>query len=230
MRSAASRVESMTLTRVVGKGRTVALEPVAFAALRDRYARVAVDVGTGDGRFAYHLASSDPQLLVVGLDALAEPMGERAATGARKPPKGGRPNLVFVHAAIESRPDELAQVADEVYVLLPWGGLLEGIVLARDDVLAGIARLSRPGSRVHVILNGEIWVDSTPTRYESLPVPTPQYVADVVAPAFARHGVTLEPARYATAEEAKSLPTTWARKLGHAREHPRFVQFAGVAG
>ena len=102
-------------------------------------------------------------------------------------------------------------------------------MLARDDVLSGIASLCRPGARVAVVLNGEIWVDSTPTRYESLPVPTPEYVTDVVAPGFARHGIVLGAARYATAEEAKALPTTWARKLGHGRDHPRFVQFGGVA-
>jgi hypothetical protein len=50
-----------------------------------------------------------------------------------------------------------------------------------------------------------------------------------VAPAFAGVGIALGPARYATASEAKELATTWARRLGHAREHPRFVQFEGVA-
>ena len=86
-----------------------------------------------------------PDRLVIGIDALAEPMGERAATAARKPAKGGRPNLLFVHAAIEALPPELERIADEVYVQLPWGALLEGIVLARDDVLGGIAALCRPG-------------------------------------------------------------------------------------
>ena len=219
----------MPLTRVVGKGRSTVLAPADFAALRAGFARTAVDVGTGDGRFAYHLASAEPDLFVIGLDALAEHMGERAATAGRKPAKGGRPNLLFVHAAVEALPEELAHVADEVHVLLPWGALLEGIVLARDDVLDGIASLCRPGACVAVTLNGEIWVDSTPARYEPLPVPTPQYVADVIAPGFARHGIELAGARYATAEEARTLPTTWARKLGHGRDHPRFVHFVGVA-
>jgi 16S rRNA (adenine(1408)-N(1))-methyltransferase len=219
----------MPLTRVIGKSRTTALAPDAFGELRAQYRRTAIDVGTGDGRFAYHLASGDPQLFVIGLDALGENMGERAATAARKPPKGGRPNLLFVHAAIEALPEDLARVADEVHVLLPWGGLLEGIVLARDDVLGGIASLCRAGARVSVTLNGEIWVDSTPARYEGLPVPTPEYVAEVIAPGFARNGIELGRARYSSADEAKNLPTTWARKLGHAREHPRFVQFEGVA-
>ncbi len=219
----------MTITRVVGKGRTAALAADAFADLQAGFSSTVVDVGTGDGRFAYQLASSEPQHLVIGLDALAENMGERAATAARKPAKGGRANLLFVHAAIEALPPELANAADAVHVLLPWGRLLEGIVLARADVLGGIASLCRPGAHVSVTLNGEIWIDSTPTRYEQLPVPTPEYVANVIAPGFASVGIELGGARYSTAEEAKQLASTWARKLGHGRDHPCFVQFEGVA-
>ncbi len=107
-RSVATLRRTMTITRVVGKGRTVRLDAAAFTELRSGYAAVAVDVGTGDGRFAYQLACDDAHRLVVGIDALAEPMGERAATAARKPARGGRPNLVFVHAAVETLPEELA--------------------------------------------------------------------------------------------------------------------------
>jgi hypothetical protein len=96
-------------------------------------------------------------------------------------------------------------------------------------VIGGLAALCRPGARVMVTLNGEIWLDSTPARYEQLPLPTPEYVAEEIAPGFARSGIELDPARYSTAEEAKQLPTTWARRLGHGRDHPSFVQFAGVA-
>jgi hypothetical protein len=80
-----------------------------------------------------------------------------------------------------------------------------------------------------VTLNGEIWLDSTPARYEQLPVPTPEYVAEVVAPGFARFGIELGAARYSTVIEAKQMYTTWARRLGHGRAHPCFVQFEGVA-
>lgn len=219
----------MTISQVIGKGRTEPLTGAAFEEIRATYATTCVDVGTGDGRFAYHLASSDPTGLVIGIDALAANMGERAATAARKPAKGGRPNLLLVHAAIEALPVELDHVADNVYVQLPWGALLEGIVMARDDVLRGIAALCRRGGHLEVTLNGEIWVESTPTRYASLPVPTPEYVRDVVAPGFARFGIELRAAAYLSADDAKELPTTWARKLGHDRPHPRFVHFVGEA-
>ncbi len=218
----------MTLTRVIGKGRTTVVDADAFAELRAPFAVTAVDVGTGDGRFAYHLASADPLRLVIGIDTLDEPMGEIAAKSARKPARGGRANLLLVRASIEALPPELGGVADEVSVQLPWGSLLEGIVLARDDVLGGLAALCRPGARLTVTLNGEIWLDSTPARYDHLPVPTPEYVTGVVAAGLARTGITLGEARYSSAAETKALPTTWARRLGHGRPHPSFVRFDGV--
>lgn len=216
------------ITRVVGRGRTALLDGAAFDALRNEHAAVVVDVGTGDGRFAYHLASTRPDVLVVGIDALEEPMGETAAKAARKPARGGRPNLVLVRASVEALPEGLHGVADEVHVQLPWGRLLEGIVLADPAVLRGLASLARPGARIVVTLNGEIWLDSTPARYASLPVPTPEYVAEVVAPGFRAAGIEIGAARYLSAEEAKALPTTWAKRLGHGRAHPAFVAFEGV--
>jgi len=199
-------------------------------ALRDRFARALVDVGTGDGRFAYHQATEHPDALVVGIDALDEPMGEVAAKAGRKPARGGRPNLVLVRASVEHLPDELRAFADTVTVVLPWGRLLEGIVRAQPDVVGGVAALCRPGAAVRVVLNGEIWLASTPARYESLPLPTPEYVAEVVAPAFARAGVVVSDARVLSAAEAKALPSTWARRLASGRAHPTFVAFEGVAG
>jgi 16S rRNA (adenine(1408)-N(1))-methyltransferase len=218
----------MTLTRVVGKGRTSEMPASELEALRGAYVKCAVDVGTGDARFAYHLASERPDWLVLGLDALDEPLGEIAYRAARKAARGGRPNLVLLRAAIEALPDELDRIADEVDVLLPWGALLEGIVRARHQVIGGIAALARPGALVQVTLNGEIWLDSTPARYADLPLPTPDYVAEAIEPEFRRNGIELGAARYLTAAEAKGLPTTWARRLGHGRSHPRFVHFEGA--
>lgn len=218
----------MTVARVVGRKRSVALERTDVERLRDEHTRVVVDLGTGDGRYAYAIAGVHPDWLVVGIDALDEPMGETAARAARKPARGGRPNVVYVHSSVESPPEELCGVADEVTVLLPWGRLLEGIVLGEPDVIAGIAAIARPGAAVVVVLNGEIWDDSLPVRFAHLPVPTPGYVAESIAPGFAAAGITVGTARYLDADEAAALPTTWARRLRHGRPHPKFVQFAGV--
>ncbi len=217
----------MTLTRVVGKNRTELMDAGDLAARRAVATRTVIDVGTGDAHYAYRVALAHADWLVVGTDVIDEPMGEIARKAGRKPAKGGVENLVLLRAAAEALPSELHGVADEVSVLLPWGRLLEGIVLAHADVLRGLAELLRVGGHLVVTLNGEIWVESLPARYEHVPVPTPEYVAEVVAPAFGRAGVAIGPACYLPAEAALALPTTWARKLAHGRVHPRFVHFEG---
>jgi 16S rRNA (adenine(1408)-N(1))-methyltransferase len=215
----------VTLTRVIGKDRTEPMTAEELATRRVAATHTVIDVGTGDGRYAYALAGEHADWLVLGIDALDEPMEEVAHRAGRKPAKGGRPNVVLLRASIEALPVELHGIADEVRVLLPWGNLLEGIVLGHDDVVRGLAAL---GPRIEVVLNGEIWEESTPARFAHLPVPTPEHIAAVVAPAFARAGVTIGAAHFLDAPAAKALPTTWARRLGHAREHPKFLRFTGA--
>ncbi len=216
------------ITRVVGRARTVELPRAELAVLQGVATRTLVDVGTGDGRYAYALASAHPEWLVIGIDVLDEPMAERARKACRKPAKGGCANLVYIRAAIEAVPTELRGIADEIHVVLPWGRLLEGIVHADAAVVGGLAAVGRRNARIEITLNGEGWKSSTPARYADLPVPTPDYVTRVIAPRFSDAGLDLGRARYLTAGEAKTLATTWARRLGHGRAHPRFVYFEAV--
>jgi 16S rRNA (adenine(1408)-N(1))-methyltransferase len=218
----------MTLTRIVGKGRTQAMMRGELDELRARATRTVVDVGTGDGKLAYALATDHPDWVVIGVDALDEPMQDTARKALRKPARGGRANLVLLRASIEALPPELAGAADEVVVMLPWGRLLEGIVLADAAVVGGIAALGAGAARLVVTLNGEIWADSTPAKFEYLPIPTPEYVGDVIAPAFAAVGYAVSRAYWLGAEEAHGIHSTWARKLGHGRAHPRFLRFEGA--
>jgi 16S rRNA (adenine(1408)-N(1))-methyltransferase len=217
----------VSLTVVLGRGATAAMDADAFARLRAEYTSVVVDVGTGDGRFVAHVATAQPNALVIGIDTAEDNMAETANRARR--PKRATPNALFVRGAVEALPQVLHDVADQVFVQLPWGRLLEGIVLGDTAVVGGIAALCRPGARVEINLNNEIWLDSTPERFADLPLPTPEYVDTVIAPAFAAAGIDLGPARMLSAAEAKTLPTTWAKRLGHSREHPKFVHVEGTA-
>jgi 16S rRNA (adenine(1408)-N(1))-methyltransferase len=212
---------------VVGKGRTELMDTAELVARATQASHIVVDLGTGDAHLPYAFADQHPDWLVIGVDALDEPMGETAHKAARKPARGGRANLVLLRASVEQLPDALAGVADEVRVVLPWGALLEGIVLGRDDIVRGIVQPLNRRGRLVVVLNGEMWA-TAPARFEHLPLPTPEYVAETIAPAFARTGITLGAARWMTLEETADLHTTWARKLRHGRTHPRFLVFEGA--
>ena len=166
----------------------------------------------------------------LGADALDDAMAETAARCARKPARGGRPNAWFLRVAAEAIPEELSGIADEVRVTLPWGRLLEGIVEPDAQVLGGIGALAASGAAVVIVLNGEIWSDSLPTRYRDLPAPTTEHIGAVVVPALANAGVTIDEVRWMDADEAHGIQTTWARRLGHGRPHPRFLLLGGHRG
>jgi 16S rRNA (adenine(1408)-N(1))-methyltransferase len=89
-----------------------------------RYAGVIVDLGTGDGRYVLATAAACPDRLVIGVDANAAAMADaarKATARSGKPgkPGGGLPNALFVVAAVEALPVELAGVADLVTAHFP---------------------------------------------------------------------------------------------------------------
>ena len=168
---------------------------------------MAIDLGTGDGRAVLARAAAEPRTLAIGIDANAASMIESSRRASRPERKGGRPNALFVVAAAEAAPHELACLAGELTITLPWGSLLAG-VLGRDDrVMAGVASLVAPGGLVRSI------VSTASCDGRDLPA-LDDALAAVIAETWARHGLTLETFRPATVGELAATHSTWARRLG----------------
>jgi RimJ/RimL family protein N-acetyltransferase len=126
-----------------------------------------------------------------------------------------------------SPPPELDETADEIHVILPWGKLMVGLLRPDADVLNGLARLAKPGATLHAILNGEVWSDPVPVEARDLPDPTVEYVNDVLEAEYERAaGIAIDSARDMPPHDAHAIPSTWAKKLGHGRAAPRFVEFS----
>jgi 16S rRNA (adenine(1408)-N(1))-methyltransferase len=209
---------------LVVRGKDVAeLDRAAFAALAAPYGRVVLDVGTGDGRFAYAYARDHPEAFVVALDPVKENLRELSHRALRKPGRGGLANVLFVWATVERPPAELAGRADEVHVVLPWGKLAAGLLLAEPEVLDGLVFLARPGAALDLVLNAEVWEEPVPLEARDLPRPTLDYVSGTLAPRFRARGIEVRRVGRLTREEIDRLPSTWARRLSHGREHPNFV-------
>jgi tRNA G46 methylase TrmB len=62
---------------------------------------VAIDLGTGDGRYVLAAAAARPETLVIGLDASAAAMAEASRRAERR---GALPNALFAAAAAEHPP------------------------------------------------------------------------------------------------------------------------------
>jgi 16S rRNA (adenine(1408)-N(1))-methyltransferase len=186
----------------------------------DQCDAVTVDVGAGDGGFAYRYARAHPERFVIGIDPVRENVREMSARAARKPERGGAPNAMFVVASVEMMPEELSGIADEVFVTLPWGSLMRGIILGEAAVLEAIARITQADGSIRIVLNTRIFDDPVPVEARDLPELSPEYAREVLVPAFEGAGMPIVETRWLTADEVAAIPTTWAKRLSH-RAPPR---------
>ena len=202
------------MRRVVGKS-TIELDAASFADLRAQFPRgPLVDLGTGDGKHVLAVARRRTDTLVVGVDAGPDAMRKTAARAAGKPAKGGVPNAIFVWAAVENLPDELADIA-EVHCLMPWGSLLRAFVEPNEQVLRGIAARCRSGAEFLLTLNLHAWRPRVP-EVGSTAEPTPDSIGRL-APAYAAAGWHIGAAEYLDAAAIAALGTSWTKRLGSSR-------------
>jgi len=98
-------------------------------------------------------------------------------------------------------PRELERVADEIFVTLPSGSLMRGILLGDEMLVGGIASLGRKGAKMKIVLNTRHFDDSVPHEARGLPDVTPLYTRDIIAAAFAAKGVRIDKARWMETDE-----------------------------
>jgi 16S rRNA (adenine(1408)-N(1))-methyltransferase len=171
-----------------------------------------VDLGAGDGAFVVATAAREPHTLAIAVDANASAMHD----GSRRARRRHLLNALFVVASAEALPRELDAAADALHVHFPWGSLLRGLVRGDDAVLAGIARLTKPGAAITLLVSV--------TARDHLPG-----VENLDAAAYAKHGLELETKRLATADDLVAARSTWAKRLRAGSERDAWlVQFARV--
>ena len=183
-----------------------------------------MDLGTGDGRFVLAMAADQPDALVIGVDANADSMIEASRRAARPARKGGLPNARFVVAAAEALPTELSGCVDALTVHFPWGSLLRGLLDVDPAIVARMARVTRPGATVTLLL-------SVTERDRSIgPVALDDRTFTALAPRYAAHGLLLREIRPATVEEVTQSHSSWAKRLGAGTSRPVWLARFDRAG
>jgi 16S rRNA (adenine(1408)-N(1))-methyltransferase len=184
---------------------------------------VVIDLGAGDGRYAYECARADPGSLYIAVDPDAETLADYAFRAARKPARGGVENAVFVVAAVEALPPDLIAIADRVRVNFPWGSLMRGLIEPRPDVLTAAASLLMRGGVIEVIMSYDPQHDPNAFAGDPLPPLDATYLESTLLPAYESQGLHVAEHRRLTQDEALGVPSTWGRRLLHAR--PREVYY-----
>lgn len=157
-------------------------------------------------------------------------MAEYAYRAARKPARGGVDNLHYVIAAVEQLPPELTGIAARAVVNFPWGSLLRGLLRPDEGILRAIAATGSAGAGFELVLSYDPAHDTGALAGgETLPAPDEAYIDGVLAPAYAAAGIWFAARRRLDREVALAIPSTWGRRLLHARPRDVYLIEGSIA-
>lgn len=204
------------------KGKKI-LNDVVLSELISGFDEIAVDVGTGDGRFVYKQAKLNPQTFYIGMDPAAENMMEYASKIAKKPSKGGLVNALYVVSNLEDLPDEMYDLANQIYINLPWGSLLEGVSKGRSEVLDSLVKLAKaPIAQLDICFTYSVLHEAAEMERRDLPPLSLDYINEVAVPLYNERGITVKSVDTISNETLKEYDTQWSKRLGFGRSRDVF--------
>ena len=182
-------------------------------------------MGTGDGLFVYNCARQDQQRFFIGIDANRRPLQKISERIYRKPSKGGLPNILFAQSAVETLPDELEGVANEVYINVPWGSLLRAVAIGDESVLRKLRRICAPNALLRIVVGLDDERDRAEIDRLKLPPLSRDHVNASLIAGYRKAGFEIVETVSFTSAALAELQTSWARRLqrGSTRSFIRIV-------
>jgi 16S rRNA (adenine(1408)-N(1))-methyltransferase len=169
-----------------------------------------VDLGAGDGGYVLHRARTEPTTFAIAIDASPDAL----ASGAWRAKRARLINAAFLVEGVERLPRGLECLADEVTVQFPWGSLLRGLVDGSGCVIEPIANLMRASADLRLLMSA---VDRD--GFRDL---TPALVT-AGRDAYARHGLRLTQAGWASTTTVAESRSAWAKRLAIGRARPAVI-------
>jgi 16S rRNA (adenine(1408)-N(1))-methyltransferase len=179
---------------------------------RDRlagYDQIALDLGTGDGRFVRTFAERHPKNFFIGVDACRENLREHSSAKMS--------NMLFAIASAQELPCEFEGLFSQVTINFPWGSLLSNLLTGDPRLMQGLASISRPNAQIQINLNSGALTEAGSDLDSG---------ARIIYRNLSRYGWELKPLQPMGQDALRKFPTTWARRLAHGRD-PRTVILSG---
>jgi 16S rRNA (adenine(1408)-N(1))-methyltransferase len=175
-----------------------------------------------------HVASRNPDRLVIGADANVDALRDTSRRFAAKTARGGLSNALLGRLALADAPGELAGLADSLTVLLPWGSLLEAVAVPDAGALTALRGLCKTRAELRVLFGYGPRTDGAAIRAHALPPLDDPATLGLLEGAYRAGGFAVT-TRFVDRAEVRALPTTWAKRLAYSGNERRFVELAGRA-
>jgi 16S rRNA (adenine(1408)-N(1))-methyltransferase len=177
------------------------------------YDRTIIDLGTGDGRFVFKNALKNPDNFFIGVDPSEKQLKIYSKKAARK----RLPNVIFGLGSLEIPLDDLKNTGDELFVILPWGTLLQNIVLPSRESVKNLSNLLKRGGKLVLVFGYHREFEPSETERLKLPKLTEDYIRDSIVSEFEKYGFKLEALEKIGKKELKRIETTWCKKLSFGK-------------
>jgi len=174
---------------------------------------VVVDIGTENGRFVHQLAQNYPDRIIVGIDPSAETVGKFPSKQGEKTTEGSTEGALYVATDVADLPKELNGLADQIYLCIPWGTLLQGIVMADEMTWQHIRRICKPGATVDILCGYSEQRDAQSVQQMSLPPTYEKCIQEEMIPKIQNMGFEAQEVAAVTADKPNGCPSAWASKL-----------------
>ena len=170
------------------------------------YPSITLDLGTGDGKFAFCHADSFPERFVIGLDSCRENLREFSHAKL--------PNLLYVIASAQNLPHELSGLVSHVTINFPWGSLLGSLLSGDPLLMRGLESTLKLGATLELRLNGGALAEAGWTLEDGM---------EQVRENLIRAGWKMNSPVTMDAHALHTFPSTWAKRLAFGRD-PRAIQ------
>lgn len=184
------------------------IDKQSFENLCQKFEKVVLDIGTGDGRFVLKNALKNKKNIYVGMD----PAEKQLKISSKKANKKRLGNSLFILGSIENTPPELFSLIDKIFINLPWGTLLEKIVKSENSSVKNLYDLLKDEGEIEVIFGYLPELEPSETKRLDLPKISGELDVQQIFSSFKKHFTIVEMLRINKKDLGK-LETTWAKKL-----------------
>lgn len=185
------------------------LNTTDFYARLANYNRIVLDLGTGDGKFAFCHADKFPSHFVIGVDSCRENLHEHS--------RAKLPNLLYIIASAQALPHELHGLVSQITINFPWGSLLESLLNGDDRLLHGLESVSGSSVGLDVRLNGGALAEQCWSLEDG---------AERIFENLTHAGWRIRKPEMMDSRALRAFPSTWSKRLAFGRD-PRAIQLSG---
>lgn len=200
------------LEQIIGKKS----QPLAVAALQataEAFDELHIDLGTGDGKFAYRSALNNPKNFYIGIDADRNSLADCSSRAAKKPARGGCENVAFLCMNLLQPSEDLKGLADHLHINFPWGSLMEAVAFPDVHAMQRMASLAKPQAKFDYYLNLYVFANEEQRERMGLPLMDESYVTETLIPKMREAGWAVEEHTFLEPEALKDHPSSWAGRL-----------------